>query len=308
MLYSHLKRTHRLLGAGLAGAVGHSMSKYRKKKNVGRRTKLTTRARRRTSYGQRRRGRLSRRRKRAVSFKKAMFRKARKRQAFKYFCTRRTNKISMAFDMSSGPGPDYAQPYLADVLWYGETPQIKQFMKNYRHHRMRSLSFKYNNFKCRTLMRTVTTEGDPPQEYTTEQIIEPSNITVRYRWDKWGENVNPGTKVGHDYRIEENMQSKCITNCKQKFWGIWKPKGQIPTNVGPRDGDHSWDDYVTAMDCRNRDANGPPQLKFWFAVEGTLPDQFFKPDPPVVRTAKIFLDFDSTFYTKWFVSNKKLTV
>lgn len=157
-------------------------------------------------------------------------------------------------------------------------------------------------------MRTVTTEGNPPQEYTTEQVIEPSNITVRYRWDKWGEDINPGTKIGHDFRIEENMQSKCITNCKQKFWGIWKPKGQIPTMVGPRDGDHSWKEYVTAMDCRNIDANGPPEMKFWFAVEGTLPDQFFQPDPPVVRTAKIFLDFDSTFYTKWFVSNKKLTV
>jgi hypothetical protein len=43
--------------------------------------------------------------------------------------------------------------------------------------------------------------------------------------------------------------------------------------------------------------NGPPHLRFWFCPESTLPDQFFKPDPPVVRTAKIFVDFDSTFYT-----------
>ena len=125
MLYSHLKRTHRLLGAGIAGAVaGHSMRKYRKRNNVRRRTKLGTRSRRRTSYAQRRRGRLSRRRKRAFSFKKAMFRRARKRQAFKYFCARRTNKISMAFNMSAGPGPDKAQLYLADVLWYGNTHRL----------------------------------------------------------------------------------------------------------------------------------------------------------------------------------------
>jgi hypothetical protein len=47
---------------------------------------------------------------------------------------------------------------------------------------------------------------------------------MRYRWDKWGDKTSPGHMVGHDDRIEEVMQNKCIKNCKDKFWGIWKPK------------------------------------------------------------------------------------
>jgi hypothetical protein len=81
----------------------------------------------------------------------------------------------------------------------------------------------------------------------------------------------------------------------------------IALNDSPKDGDARWGPYVKRMKCKNFDENGPPHLGFWFCVEGTLPDQFFTPDPPVVRTAKIFVDFDSTFYTKWFCSEKRIS-
>ena len=223
------------------------------------------------------------------------------------FTAKRSNQVSLEFDMSAAATGDKANHYHADVLWYGNSKSIKAKHDQFRHHWMKSISFKFHNFKVRTLMRTVTTEGTPPQEYTTEQLIEPSFVNLRYRWDKWGDKVNPGHMVGHDDRIEEVMQTKCIKNCKDKFWGMWKPKGARALMSGPHDGDAGWIDYVKRMRCPNFDENGPPHMDFWFAAEATLPDQFFKPDPPVVRTAKMFVDFDATFYTKWFCSEKKIS-
>ena len=306
MFRTLLKRTHRLVGAGIAGAIGHSMNKYRRfgRRNAAR-NRVSARFRRKT-YQYSRRKRISRHRKRALAYKKKNIRKARKRGAWQNFTARRTNQVSLVFDLRAGK-PDQAHLYLADKLWYGHTKSIKAMQDKFRHHWMKSISFKFDNFKVRTLMRTVTTEGTPPQEYTTEQVIEPSWINMRYRWDKWGDKVNPGHMVGNDDRIEEVMQTKCIKNCKDKFWGIWKPKGAITLNEAPKDGDASFGGYVKRMKCKNFDENGPPHLGFWFCVEGTLPDQFFRPDPPVVRTAKIFVDFDSTFYTKWFCSEKRIS-
>jgi len=179
-------------------------------------------------------------------------------------------------------------------------------MLKYLHHSLNSVSFKFDNFKIRTLMRTVTTEGTPPQEYTTEQVIEPSSVKMRYRWNKWGEKENPGQLVLNDDRIDEIMQSKCIKSCKDKFWGIFKPKGGIALCTGPADGNVSFRSYMKKSQIRNIDDRGPPWLRYWFSCESTLPDQFFTPDPPVVRTAKMFVDCDATFYTKWFCSNKRI--
>jgi hypothetical protein len=39
--------------------------------------------------------------------------------------------------------------------------------------------------------------------------------------------------VGTDDRIEEIMQTKTIRNSKDKFWGIFKPKGGICLDDGP---------------------------------------------------------------------------
>jgi hypothetical protein len=66
-----------------------------------------------------------------------------------------------------------------------------------------------------------------------------------------------------------------IRNSKDKFWGIFKPKGGICLDDGPVDGDHSWGPYVNRMRCRNFDEKGPPHLAFWFCAEQTLPSQFF---------------------------------
>ena len=210
----------------------------------------------------------------------------------------------MAFVLNAATGPDDAIEWNADQKWFGNSKDIKNRMDKYRHHWMKSISFKFNNFKFRTLMRTVTTEGTPPQEYTTEQVIEPSSVKMRYKWNKWGETLNPGQQILHDDRIDEIMQSKCIKNCRDKFWGIWKPKGAIALNTGPKDGDEWFRNYIKRMQIRNVDEKGPPSLRYWFSAESTLPDQFFTPDPPVVRTAKVFVDFDATFYTKWFCSDK----
>jgi hypothetical protein len=258
---------------------------------------------RKTIWRYNRRKRISRRRKRALVYKKRILRRARKRGAWQNFTARRTNQVSLEIDLDASPGPDKAHLYLGK-LWYGNTKSIRAMQDKFRHHWMKSISFKFDNFKVRTMMRTVTTENG--SEMTSEQIIEPSFINLRYRWDKWGDKINPGHMVGHDDRIEECMQTKCIKNCKDKFWGIWKPKGARALMNGPLDGDASWGEYVKRMRCRNFDENGPPHLGFWFCAEKTLPDQFFKPDPPVVRSAKIFIDFSATFYTKWFCSNKRI--
>ena len=307
MFRTLLKRTHRAVGTGIAGAIGHSMMKYRRfgRRNAAR-NRVSARFRKKT-YQYSRRKRISRHRKRALAYKKKNIRKARKRGAWTNFTARRTNQVSLEFDMNASQGGDKPLHYMADVLWYGNSKGIKATQDKFRHHWMKSISFKFDNFKVRTLMRTVTTEGTPPQEYTTEQVIEPSFINMRYRWDKWGDKTSPGHMVGHDDRIEEVMQNKCIKNCKDKFWGIWKPKGATALMSGPKDGDAGFGEYVKRMKCRNFDENGPPHLRFWFCPESTLPDQFFKPDPPVVRTAKIFVDFDSTFYTKWFCSEKRIS-
>ena len=307
MFRTLFKRSHRLVGSGIAGALGHSMMKYRRtgRRNAAR-NRVAGRFRKKT-YSYTRRKRVSRRRKRAWAFKKRNIRRARKRGAWQNFTARRTNQVSLAFDINASKGGDQPTMYNADVKWYGNTKSVKAMQDKYRHHWMKSISFKFNNFKFRTLMRTVTTEGTPPQEYTTEQVIEPSSVNMRYRWDKWQDKENPGHMVGHDDRIEECMQTKCIKNCHDKFWGIWKPKGSIALMSGPRDGDQSFNDFVKRMKCRNVDENGAVHMAFWFCPEGTLPDQFFKPDPPVVRTAKIFVDFDATFYTKWFCSEKKIS-
>lgn len=244
-------------------------------------------------------------------YKKRVLRKARRRGAFINFTARRTNQISMEIELNSNTGPDVAHLYKADKEWYGHSKEIKIKQDKYRHHWMRSISFKFNNFKVRTCLRTVTTEGGsgvmPDRTTTREQFLEPKWINLRYKWDKWGDKINPGHMVGKDDRIEEIMKTKCIRSNKDKFWGIWKPKGAICLNDGPVDGDHSWGPYVKRMQCINFDENGPPHLGFWFCAEQTLPDQYFAPDPPVVRTAKIFIDFTATFYTKWFCSEKGIS-
>ena len=308
MFRTLVKRTYRSIGSGIAGAVGHSMMKYRR--TTGRRAAARSRISqrfRKKSYLQTRRKRMSRRRKRGYVMKKRNFRKAMKRGNWMRFTARRSEQVSLEFDMSAAKTGDKASKYAADILWYGNSKSIRAKHEQFRHHWMKSISFKFHNFKVRTLMRTVTTEGTPPQEYTTEQVIEPSFVNLRYRWDKWGDRVNPGHMVGHDDRIEEVMKTKCIKNCKDKFWGMWKPKGARALISQPHDGDASWLEYIKRMHCRNVDENGPPHMDFWFAAEATLPDQFFKPDPPVVRTAKMFVDFDATFYTKWFCSEKKIS-
>jgi len=208
--------------------------------------------------------------------------------------------------MSSSAGPDDAGEWVGDNKWLGYTKGIKGKMDKFIHHSLNSISWKFDNFKFRTMMRTVTTEGSPPQDYTTEQVIEPSSVKMRYRWNKWGLKENPGQMVGSDNRIDEIMQSKCIKNCHDKFWGIFKPRGGIPLTTGPSDGNQSFRSYMKKAQIRNIDDRGPPWLRYWFSCESTLPDQFFVPDPPVQRSAKIFVDMDCTFYSKWFCSGKKI--
>ena len=308
MFRTLIKRSHRSIGAGIAGAIAsHSMKKYFKKggRRASARTRMRTRFRK-PSYAQTRKKRMSRRRKRGYVMKKRSIRKAFKKGNCMRFTARRSEQVSLEFDMLVASSGDTATKYKADTKWFGNSKQIKQRMENFRHHWLKSLSFKFHNFKIRTLMRTVTTEGSPPQEYTTEQLIEPSFVNIRYRWDKWNDGINPGHMVGHDDRIEEVMKTKCITSCKDKFWGIYRPKGGRAVMQGPATGDTSWREWISRMNCKNFDEEGPPHLDYWFAVEATLPDQFFKPDPPVVRTAKMFIDFDATFYSKWFCSERKI--
>jgi len=192
-MFKTLKRTHRV-GAGIAGAFAHSLMKYRRiggGRRNGIRSRYRTRFRKKT-YQQTRRKRRFRRRKRAWAFKKRNIRKARKRGAWQNFTSRRTEQVSLAFILNADTGPDDAIEWNADQKWFGNSKDIKQRMDKYRHHWMKSISFKFNNFKFRTLMRTVTTEGTPPQEFTTEQVIEPSSVKMRYKWNKWGETLNPG--------------------------------------------------------------------------------------------------------------------
>jgi hypothetical protein len=243
-------------------------------------------------------------------YKKRVLRKARRRGAFINFTARRTNQISLEIDLNASTGPDVAHLYNADKEWYGHSKEVKFKQDKYKHHCLKSISFKFSNFKVRTCIRTETTEGGssvmPARTTTREQFLEPRWINMRYKWNKWGDKINPGHMVGTDDRIEEIMQTKTIRNSKDKFWGIFKPKGGICLDDGPVDGDHSWGPYVNRMRCRNFDEKGPPHLAFWFCAEQTLPSQFFAVDGPVTRTAKIFIDFTATFYTKWFCSVKRL--
>jgi hypothetical protein len=280
---------------------GPSKRKYRRiggRRNAVRRRLFGGRSRK-IIWRYNRRKRISRRRKRVMVYKKRNLRRARKRGAWHNFTARRVNQVSLEITLDASPGPDVAHLYHADQLWFGYSKSISKIQDKYRHYKMKSISFKFDSFKVRTMMRTVTTEGGT--ETTSEQIIEPSSANVRYRWNKWGDKGNPGHMMGNDDRIEECMRTKCITSCKDKFWGIWKPRGAISLLSLPTDGDAKFGPYISRMQCINVDENGPPHLGFWFCAENPLPDQFFKPDPPVVRTAKMFIDFNATFWqhNKW---------
>jgi hypothetical protein len=255
------------------------MRKYRRFGRRAARKRFSGRRKKTFRYS-RRRKRISKLRKRWAR-KRRNIRRARRRGNWQTFTAKRVNQVSLEIDLNAAPGPDAAHLYKADALWYGHTKSLKAIQDKYSHHWLKSLSFKFNNFKVRTMMRTVTTEGGT--ETTSEQILEPSYINMRYRWDKWGDGKNPGTMVGHDDRIEEIMQTKCVKNCYDKFWGIWKPKGARALLHGPVNGDESWGHYVKKMKCRNVDEHGPPHLGFWFCAENTLPDQFFKPDPYILH-------------------------
>ena len=155
-------------------------------------------------------------------------------------------------------------------------------------------------------MRTVTTEGNPPEDVTQEQILEPSFVKMRYRHNKWNDQTNPNITRFHDKRIEETMQTKCITNCHDKFWGIYKPKNMKTLTHGPSDGDYNFRTLLQRTQTTSINEEGPPYLSFWFSCESTLPKQFFVADPPVKRTAKMFVDCDLTFYAKFMCFRKKL--
>lgn len=243
-------------------------------------------------------------------YKKRVLRRARKREAWHRFTARRVNQVSLEITLDATTGPDVAHLYHADQLWFGYNKSISKIQDKYGRYWMKSISFKFDTFKIKTVIRTVTTEGGssvmPASAVTREHFMEPKSANIRYRWNKWGDKGNPGHMIGKDDRIEECMNTKCIKSCRDKFWGIWRPKGAMALISLPTDGDAKWGPYIQRMQCININENGPPHLGFWFCAENPLPDQFFAEDPPVVRTAKMFIDFNATFYTKWFACNKRI--
>jgi hypothetical protein len=178
------------------------MRRYRrrfKKKNVRRR--LFGRRSSKTIWRYRRRTGVSRRRKRIMVYKKRVLRKARRRGAFINFTARRTNQISLEIDLNASTGPenlnetDFKQwclylsclnfislecPYhsLSALYRCALSGPVLAFRSISRDHCLKSVSFKFDNFKVRTCIRTETTEGAtavmPPTTTTREQFIEPA--------------------------------------------------------------------------------------------------------------------------------------
>ncbi|AXH75583.1 MAG: putative capsid protein [Uewvirus yahnais] len=220
---------------------------------------------------------------------------------------KRTTKLSLSFTIGGDGTSGNAEFVDMNSSWLPRNTQFIQEFGSFNNIKFKSVSWKFNNFKIRTILRQVATEGTPPQTNTTEQILEPGWIKIRYKHNKYNENTNPNFKAGNDNRIEENMHTKCITNCHQGFWGKMKIYNTHPS-VSISDADNSFTAFLKARQSRMGIVDGAqidyPQLGFWFSVESTLPKQFFVADPPIVRTAKILVDFDCTVYTKWKMSDK----
>lgn len=290
--------------AGFGAA--HQYAKYRRFNKRGVRARTRTRYRRPFSGRYKKKNRRTKRRAR-FSNKKRGLRKAYKKGLYKYITLKRCEKIEAEFFIGTDGTSGDAKILSADTLWIGAS-RLSQFLmqKAYRNYRFRSVSWKFDNFKVRTILRSTVTEGNPPEEHVTEQILEPSSITMRYLWNKWNDHINPSMKMGEDNRIEEIMQHKCITSCKDKFWGIYKPKNQINLSSADFDNSMSFRGLLNRSKTTSINEDGPPYLSFWFAVESTLPKQFFVPDPPIVRTAKILVDFDCTFYSKFMLFGKNI--
>ena len=205
-----------------AGGALHSYAKYRRFGN--RRLRTRTRHRYgRKSYTVSKRKRRSTKKRIAFSRKRKNLSRARKRGSYKYLTAKRVEKVQLSFTIAN-TGDNIGTTGDAVDKWFGSTLENMAQFQAYDCNRFKSLSWKFDNIKVRTILRTVTTEGNPPEETTQEQILEPRFIQMRYRWNN---QINPNTLRFHDHRIEEIMQHKCITNCKDKFWGIYKPKNTI---------------------------------------------------------------------------------
>ena len=120
-----------------------------------------------------------------------------------------------------------------DNKWFGRDKRVSRIMDGYKNCRLKKVSWKFSNFKVRTIIRTEVTEGNPPQTVTQEQMVEPGCVYMRYKHNKYNDATNPGLIIGTDRRIEENMHSKCITNCEQGIWGVFKPLSAIALSYLP---------------------------------------------------------------------------
>lgn len=288
-----------------AGAFGHSYAKYRRFSNRNTRTRTRTRYGRKSATFSKKKRRSTKKR---INYarKRKTLRRAFKKGAYKYVTARRTEKVSLSFPIDAEGTSGDAQSWDADAKWFGSSKTNKNTFNSYQGIRFRSVSWKFDNFKVRTILRTVTTEGNPPEDVTQEQVLEPSFVRMRYKHNKWNDQTNPNYERFHDKRIEEIMQSKCITNCRDKFWGIYKPRNTIVLTGGPPDGDYNFRTLIGRTRTTSINEDGAPYLSYWFSCESTLPKQFFVADPPVKRTAKILVDCDCTFYSKFMCFRKKI--
>lgn len=299
-----MKRVWRLPAAA---AMGHNVYKYMRN-NQGNRvaagSRFKTKYRQRYSSG-RRIKRINRKYRRYVNKKRSLY-KSKKRGDFMYITSKRSEKVELEFTPSTVDGSVNIQAVDMDTKWLGLNKEFHDKVDIYQNLRLKSVSWRFDNFKVRTILRTVTTEGTPPNVTTTtqEQVLEPGWIKMRYRHNKWNDASNPGVTVGTDDRVDENCRVKCITNCNDGFWGIFKPKNTIALTDRPL-GTESINTVMQQIKTTSRNEDEQFYLSFWLGPESTLPKQFFVADPPVTRTAKYFIDCDFKCYTKWLCYKKK---